>query len=137
MKIIKTSFIGTSETVSDYCKELTELTNGKFSFQSNPHPFFINDNDKESFIILGEVTDQAYEDMCFADDWISINGERIDISIQDVIDIAEKLKIPLSAHQVNYVIKYYTDEALANPTDLWSEIVENLLYQYETYQENN
>ena len=55
------------------------------------------------------------------------------ISVQDVINVAHDLGMTLDAHQVNYVLQNYTE---SNTTDLWSEIIENLLYQYEYHQAN-
>ena len=55
------------------------------------------------------------------------------ISVQDVINVAHDLGMTLDAHQVNYVLQHYDE---SNTTDLWSEIVENLLYEYEYHQAN-
>jgi hypothetical protein len=55
------------------------------------------------------------------------------ISPQDVIDVANNLGMTLDIHQVNFVLQNYDD---FNTTDLWSEIIENLLYQYEYHQAN-
>lgn len=55
------------------------------------------------------------------------------ISVQDVINVAHNLGMTLDAYQVNYVLQHYDE---SNTTDLWSEIIKNLLYQYEYHQAN-
>jgi hypothetical protein len=50
------------------------------------------------------------------------------ITAQDVINVANNLGMTLDAHQLNFVLQYYTDSP--------SDIIENLLYEYEYHTAN-
>jgi hypothetical protein len=50
------------------------------------------------------------------------------ITAQDVINVANNLGMTLDAHQLNFVLQHYTD--------LPSDIIENLLYEYEYHMAN-
>ena len=56
-----------------------------------------------------------------------------EISAQDVINVANDLGMKLDTNQVSYVLQHYDE---SNTTDLWFEIIENLLYQYEYHIAN-
>jgi hypothetical protein len=55
------------------------------------------------------------------------------ITAQDVINVANNLGMTLDANQLNFVLQHYDE---SNTTDLWSEIIENLLYEYEYHMAN-
>lgn len=50
------------------------------------------------------------------------------ISVDDVISVAERLKMNPTLEQINEVLKQYDSEVDNDPTATWDLIVENLLY---------
>jgi hypothetical protein len=53
-----------------------------------------------------------------------------EISIEDVISVAESINLNPSIGEINQVLRNYDVEAEQDPTATWDLIVENLLYLF-------
>ena len=51
-----------------------------------------------------------------------------EISVEDVVEVAERLGLNPSIEEINEVMKHYDSEVDNDPTATWDLIVENLLY---------
>lgn len=51
-----------------------------------------------------------------------------EISVDDVIEVAERLGMSPSITEINQVLRLFDDEAKNDPTATWDLIVENILY---------
>ena len=51
-----------------------------------------------------------------------------EISVEDVVEVAERLGLNPSIEEINEVMKQYDSEVENDPTATWDLIVENLLY---------
>ena len=52
------------------------------------------------------------------------------ITIQDVFNVANSLKQPVTKEEAEIVLKHYEEEQRNDPTATWDLIVEQCLYSY-------
>jgi hypothetical protein len=51
-----------------------------------------------------------------------------EITVQDIVQVAERLNMDISIGDINGVLEMYESEADNDPTATWDLIVENCLY---------
>lgn len=59
------------------------------------------------------------------------------ISKEDILDVAKRIGIELTNTEVEWIRLCYDDAQRQDPSGTWDLVVEDLIYQAESFRKNN